>query len=176
MSSMRTALLRWPTPGVLVTLAAGLLMGARAGHLRIGDQLPRLELGELGGGTLRLSELHGAASVVVFYSPFCEPCHRMLPVLVDVVEEVARREKASIPVFVIAVDGEPEHDVVGRYGRAVHGLVGGSGDAEDRFDPQVRPCTYVVDRAGVIRHINRGFGEGYRARMATWLRDILAGT
>jgi hypothetical protein len=35
---------------------------------------------------------------------------------------------------------------------------------QDRF-----PTTFVIDAAGIIRHINRGFGPGYEQRLRGWL-------
>jgi hypothetical protein len=34
------------------------------------------------------------------------------------------------------------------------------------------PTTFIVDGAGVIRHLNRGFGSGYEERMRKWLRPL----
>lgn len=36
------------------------------------------------------------------------------------------------------------------------------------------PTTFLVDERGVIRHINRGYGPGYDARLLAWLRAMLA--
>ncbi len=48
------------------------------------------------------------------------------------------------------------------------------GEARRMFDPQRYPCTFLIDAAGVVRRINRGFGPGYPARMERWLRELLA--
>ena len=40
-----------------------------------------------------------------------------------------------------------------------------SGDTMRRWGARTFPTTFLVDRAGVIRHINRGWGAGYQARL-----------
>lgn len=38
------------------------------------------------------------------------------------------------------------------------------------------PTVFVIDKLGIIRHINRGHGKGYPARLTAWLRKRLAAT
>ncbi len=56
------------------------------------------------------------------------------------------------PTVTVTVD--PTTDVARRWG-------------QDRF-----PTTFLVDSSQIIRHINRGYGRGFRARIVQWLRDI----
>jgi peroxiredoxin len=53
-------------------------------------------------------------------------------------------------------------------------LVDPDGAVRAAFDPQRYPCTFLIDAAGTVRHINRGFGSGYGQRVERWLRDLLA--
>jgi thiol-disulfide isomerase/thioredoxin len=161
---------------LLVLVQRGLAHGSEAGHVVIGDALPELTLSRLDGRLFALSELRGRVAVVAFYSPVCEPCHRMLPDLVSVVRHVrAAAGKGGGPAFVvISLDGVPSRDTVTRTGPDVIWLVDRGGDADERFDPQIRPCTYLVDSVGTVRHINRGYGNGYAARVTRWLRELMA--
>jgi cytochrome c biogenesis protein CcmG/thiol:disulfide interchange protein DsbE len=149
--------------GVLVAAASLVLQASparagEAGHVIIGDALPTLTVPRLDGQPFALAELRGRVAVVAFYSPVCEPCHRMLPELV---------------LVVISLDGVPSGETVASTGPGVIWLVDKTGEVDERFDPRVRPCTYLVDRAGVVRHINRGYGDAYGARVARWLRDLV---
>lgn len=160
----------------LIALAAtaAMLVGfTRPGHVMIGDHVPNVALPQLNGKELHLADLRGKVAVVAFYSPVCEPCHRMLPVLVDLVHRVSLDKKVPIPLVVIVLDGEPEKAAVAHYGRAIHWLIDRAGEADSQFDPEVRPCTYLVDKGGIVRHIDRGYGSGYGARVERWLRGML---
>ena len=44
-----------------------------------------------------------------------------------------------------------------------------------RWGARTFPTTFLVDRTGVIRYINRG-GEATRRRMLGWLRPMLGRT
>jgi hypothetical protein len=46
------------------------------------------------------------------------------------------------------------------------------GAAARRWGASRLPTTFIVDAAGVVRHINRGWGPGYRARLSRWLRAM----
>jgi hypothetical protein len=46
------------------------------------------------------------------------------------------------------------------------------GVAARRWGANRLPTTYIVDARGVVRHMNRGWGPGYRARMLRWLRAL----
>jgi protein-disulfide isomerase-like protein with CxxC motif len=48
-----------------------------------------------------------------------------------------------------------------------------SGDTMRRWGARTFPTTFLIDRAGVIRHINRGWGARYQARLLGWLRPML---
>jgi len=46
------------------------------------------------------------------------------------------------------------------------------GVAARRWGANRLPTTFLVDATGVVRHINRGWGPGYRERLTRWLRNI----
>jgi thiol-disulfide isomerase/thioredoxin len=143
-------------------------------RLRIGDRSPDIELARLEGGRLRLSALHRRALAVTFYSPYCEPCQRELPVLARVVARVAHDTGADLKLTVILSDGRPDASLVEKLGPAVIWLLDDNQKAKAAFDPRTLPCTFIFGDNEIVRHINRGFGPQYETRVEGWLRKLVS--
>jgi thiol-disulfide isomerase/thioredoxin len=140
----------------------------------IGDAAPPLELETVDGRPFARSRLDGGPTIVDFFATWCGPCHRALADL----GEVEARLPTRVRLVVVSV-GE-DAPVVNRF-LAEHPLPPGAELALDRRGATSRawgqtrfPTTFVVDGGGVIRHINRGWGEGYAERMLRWLRPMAA--
>lgn len=159
-------------------LLLGLLLQAQAAdpgaRPRIGDPAPALEARARDGRTLRRQDLTGAPTVVEFFATWCLPCRRSLA---DVARVAAERSGAG-PLRILVIGTGEEPALVRRFFDE-HPLPPGALLA---FDPDGRigrrwgqdrlPTTFVLDRGAVIRHINRGHGPGFRARLARWLARL----
>lgn len=161
---------------VLAGLAAEAAAAQPRYKLIIGESLPDIELPRLEGGPVKLFTLRGQPLAISFFSRYCEPCRRELPTLVRVVERLNRSVPARRQVIavVISLDSREETRPQSRLAPSARWLLDGDGRARASFDPRTFPCTFLADAGGRVRHINRGFGAGYEARVERWLRSLMA--
>jgi thiol-disulfide isomerase/thioredoxin len=137
----------------------------------IGDGAPVLGLPTLEARTAERAV--DKPTIVDFSATWCEPCHEALAQLAGIVGALGAR------VQLVVVDvGEPLETVRAYY--AAHPPPPGTivaldldGAAAKRWGHHRYPTTFVLDRAGVIRFINRGYGPGYGARIETRVRRLL---
>jgi thiol-disulfide isomerase/thioredoxin len=144
---------------------------ANAHAVVIGDHAPGQPLVGVTGESIRL--VSGEVTAVTFFATWCEPCHKAISDLLEI-----RRARRGFRILLIAV-GEPVGKVEAfRKAQAIPADVWVAVDStaeaarawgQDRF-----PTTFLVDREGVIRRINRGYGSGFRTRVERWLRGMLA--
>jgi thiol-disulfide isomerase/thioredoxin len=158
-----------------MTAALALATPAAAPSQRpqIGDPAPPLDLVTSGGPRLDRDFLHGHVTVVEFFATWCAPCRSSLADLSALRSQLGPEMK----VLIVAAD---DATAVRTY-FAAHAPPEGAQIALDpqraagpRWGQDRFPTTFFVDPAGIIRHINRGHGSGFRARADRWLRAMLA--
>jgi cytochrome c biogenesis protein CcmG, thiol:disulfide interchange protein DsbE len=142
-------------------------------RLLIGDPMPDVGLTRLDGSRIRTTSLRGRPVALTFFSPYCAPCQAELPVLGRVVERVNGAATGRLRMVVIATDARPDAAAIAKAPNA-DWLIDQDDTARAAFDPRTFPCTFLADQTGTVRHINRGFGSGYEARVEQWLRSMLA--
>jgi thiol-disulfide isomerase/thioredoxin len=136
-----------------------------------------VELPQIGGGRLRLHDLRGRVLAISFYSSYCPPCRKELPTLLRLLDRVNRDlpPEKRVVALVVAIDAPPDARLLRELGPRLRWLLDGEGKARTAFDPRTYPCTFLIDSHGTVRHINRGYGSGYEARVEGWLRGLLPG-
>jgi thiol-disulfide isomerase/thioredoxin len=135
----------------------------------IGSHVPETSFVGVDGKPVVLSI--GQTAVVDFFAIWCEPCHEALADLLAVSDAdpgfvlvfVAVGEEAGKVDAFAKARGIPKKVVVAIDANAAIARAWG----QDRF-----PTTFLVDKNGIVRHINRGYGGGFRARIERWLRDM----
>jgi thiol-disulfide isomerase/thioredoxin len=139
----------------------------------IGDAAPPISAERLDGAA-PLDLPPREITVVDFFATWCRPCHHALADLAAIRQDLGPR------VRVVLIDVQEEPDRVGRFLAGTQ-LPDGAQVALDRTGAVARrwgqdrfPTTFLVDEKSVIRHINRGWGQGYRERLGRWLRAMLA--
>jgi thiol-disulfide isomerase/thioredoxin len=140
-----------------------------------GRVLPPITVQSLSGGTaIDLGRLRGKVLLVDIWASWCGPCKEELPLL----DELARRLKGQGIEFVaISIDEERASASAFVRSRPRWSLTlahDPAGKVPALLEPPKMPTSYVVDREGVIRHVNAGFERGDLALLEQRLSELAA--
>lgn len=122
-----------------------------------------------GGEPLQLESLRGKVVYLDFWASWCGPCRLSLPWMESLRREFA---PAGFEVVAVNVDERPADGAAFLKRFAVtYPVVGdGKGAVATLYDVREMPSSYLIDRAGTVRKVHRGFNR----RDAAKLRDAVA--
>ena len=164
-----------PTLAALAALSliTALLLAPQAAlALRGGQAAPEIGLTDQSGHRIDLASLRGKVVLVDFWASWCGPCREELPVLERLYQT---HQAAGLVVIGVSVDQQVSnmtrflerqpltfpvvHD-------AEHAVAG-------RYEPTTMPSSYLIDRAGIVRHVHRGFRAADAAVLEAEIRALL---
>jgi cytochrome c biogenesis protein CcmG/thiol:disulfide interchange protein DsbE len=141
----------------------------------VGDSAPDLEWVTMNGAPIPGGWSSAGATVVAFFATWCQPCHRTLRELGTIRQTVGPGLR-----FLLVEAGDDAADI--RRFLADHPLPDGaavirdpSGGVRERWGCQMYPTLFIVDRAGIIRYINHGWGDGSQAKYLRRVQRVLGG-
>jgi thiol-disulfide isomerase/thioredoxin len=172
-----------------VGLAPGALL---PDSLKLGDPAPTfvmrniisgdaVYLRDYAGTTLRRTSRNRPRHVVVlsFWATWCEPCKKEIPLLMKIADGFADKPVKFFLVNTLEQTKEPTHTedsvkaAISARGYTLPCLVDATGRVADSYRVRSLPALVVIDKAGVIRKINRGFEEGFESSLRTLLNDLV---
>ncbi len=136
----------------------------------VGNYAPVFEAPITSGDTIKLDDLRGSGVVVNFWSTWCPPCVKELPLL----DSTAKNHLAD-SLVVIAVnmgDSEEEiNDFLADMSLEFPVAIDSLGKVSREYQVAALPVTFFIDRDGVIQY--KRTGELTEADVANGLDSIL---
>ncbi len=119
-----------------------------------------------------LAATRGKVVIVHVWASWCSPCADVLP---DLQKVHAKYNGSGLAVVGISVDDEQDD---ARGFAKSHGVtfpIAWDDDKEivGKWKPTMMPTTYVVDRAGIVRHVHAGFTVGDTAAIVREAEALL---
>jgi cytochrome c biogenesis protein CcmG/thiol:disulfide interchange protein DsbE len=161
LSALCAALVMWTSP-------------ARA-TVTVGDVAPELTLPDAAAKPVALTDLRGRVVVVDFTASWCMACRTALPALAAL---GMRYQGRGVEIVTVVIDGSRAKaerflgEVVPNHGMTV--LFDPSADVLKRFGAAGMPALYVIDRQGVVRHVETGYDAKRVGALAATLDRVLA--
>ena len=154
----------------LLIAVVGLVLAGDAGALDAGSPAPLFTAPALdGGSSVSLAAFRGKVVYLDFWASWCGPCLTSLP-LIDGLREKFSGE--DFQVVAVNVDRDPDRArrFLKRLALGYPSAMDPEGRLPERFEVQTMPTSFLIDRRGVIRHVQNGFRRGdvepLRARIA----------
>jgi thiol-disulfide isomerase/thioredoxin len=140
----------------IIVLAAIVIISSAPNVFGQETKAPPLELKDLNGRTVRLSNYQGKVVLINFWATWCPPCRAEMPDLVKL-----QREHRKQGLQIIGITYPPEKkDRVRRFARSIkvnYPIILGTRQIKARFSSdETLPLTIVIDRDGKITDIISG--------------------
>lgn len=124
------------------------------------------------GVNLRLAEEKGKVVLLNFWASWCAPCREELPLLDDMHKKY---EKLGFTVLGVNIDEKPSaamrvlEDIPVQFPV----LMDPKNQVAQLYDIEAMPTTYIIDRAGQLRFLHRGFQKGYEVKYEKEVKQLL---
>jgi len=123
------------------------------GGVRIDQAAPDIELTDLNGNAVRLSDYRGQTVVMNFWATWCRVCQAEMPHVEKFYNE--HKDRDVVVLSVNATTQERDAALVGRYakeqGLSFPIVLDDRGDALDRYGVTAYPTTYIIGPSGNVQ-------------------------
>jgi len=130
----------------------------------IGQTAPSFKLPDLEGREISLENFKGKIVLLDFWATWCNPCRMTMPV----VEKLSKEYPKDL--VLLAVNLQESKKIVEKYAfeQAISSqiLLDEKGTVSTAYGASAIPMQFLIDRSGVVRHIQ----TGYSSKMASQMR------
>jgi peroxiredoxin len=133
---------------------------------------PDFTLRTLSGPNLRLQEQRGKVVLINFWATWCGPCQQEMPKLNQLYEKY---HAAGFVLLGVNVDEDSRHaaDVANKLGLKFPVLLDAEKSVSQLYDVATMPSTVIIDRAGKVRYLHRGYLSGVEADYDKQILELL---
>jgi peroxiredoxin len=161
---------------IRASIGAALLfaaLAAPAAALEKGDKAPDFSAPGVSGGTISLASYRGKVIYLDFWASWCGPCAQALPALDKLRQEFRAND---FQVVAVNVDRQPKLAQAFLKKRPIGypSAIDPKGSLPARFGVDSMPTSFLIDRNGVVRHVQRGFREGDVAPLREQIEKLVA--
>ena len=158
--------------GSALALSAGAAVCSTSRAAISAGPAPDFTLRTAAGGNLRLQEQRGRVVMVNFWATWCGPCKIEMPHLVRLYEKY---RASGFQLLGVNIDDDPRNAVAGaaKLGITFPVLLDGDKRVAKLYDLSTMPTTLLIDRDGTLRHVHRGYRDGYELTYDQQVRDLL---
>jgi peroxiredoxin len=124
------------------------------------------------GKNLRLAEQRGQVVMVNFWATWCAPCRVEMPHLNKIYD---RYRSSGFLLLGVNVDQDPlkASTAATQWGIRFPVLFDAEKKVVKAYDVSAMPTTVIVDRDGAMRHVHRGYRDGYELQYDKQVRELL---
>jgi peroxiredoxin len=154
--------------GLAIAAVAGVAMPAATPA----SPAPDFTLRSMGGPNLRLQEQRGQVVLVNFWATWCGPCRQEIPHLNKLYDKY---RGSGFTLLGVNIDDDPRAatELAGKLGVKFPVLLDTDKKVSKLYDMSAMPATVVIDRDGKVRHIHKGYRDGYEQTYDQQIRALL---
>lgn len=129
-----------------------------AAAVRVGEPPPAFHVTDLAGKAHELSAYRGQVLVLHFWASWCPFCRRSIPSLVELYQQ-----RAAQGMQLLAISTDQQEDTLRQFveGQKLPYPIIASRDMAEDYEVEGIPVTVVVDRDGIVRLQQEGYGDEF---------------
>jgi len=136
----------------------------------IGQTAPSFTLPDLDGRETSLEKFRGKIILLDFWATWCAPCRMTMPVI----EKLSKEYPDDM--VVLAVNMMESKDAVDKYvfEQAISSqiLLDDEGTVSAIYGAYAIPMQFLIDRSGIVRHIQTGYGPNMASQMRAQIESL----
>ena len=124
------------------------------------------------GETVDLQQFQGEVVYVDFWASWCPPCLRSFPFMNQISQQ---HTEQGLKIIAINLDEDPDDAVafLNRSPAQFEVVVDPEQQCAKAFDVKAMPSSYIIDRAGNIRHVHLGFKSDETEQLQAKIEQLL---